>query len=139
MTENRISRIYQEMLDDLEKLSGKWMTDFQEETSKWVQDLLKDAFDPAKMMAFVRGMGIDMPRFSQMFGGMASSGTMPQGFDPYRVLGLDKSATDEEVKHRYRELVNILHQDKSKTSGTNFLFQIVVAAYKLIEKERGWQ
>ena len=95
--ENPLSRMYREIVQDLEKLSGKWMIDFQEEISKWIQDLLKDAFDPAKMLRFVRGMGIDMSQFSQMFGRMAQTGTMPQGFDPYAIFHLDKSASDEEV------------------------------------------
>lgn len=136
MTENRISRIYQEMLDDLEKLSGKWTVDFQEEMSKWTQDLLRDAFDPAKMMAFVRGMGIDMPRFSQMFGRMAQAGTVPQGFDPYQVLGLDKSASDEEIKKRYREMMGKIHPDVAGKE-MNFLAQIVNAAYEMICKKGG--
>ena len=96
--EDRIARMYRQMFEDLEKLSQKWLPDFQEETSKWIQDLLRDAFDPAGMMEFLRGMGMDMGQFSQMFGRMAQAGTMPQGFDPYQVLGLDKSATDEEVE-----------------------------------------
>jgi len=137
MTEDRLARMYRQMLEDLEKLGQKGTASFQEEMQGWVNDLLKDALDPRKMMHFIRSMGIDMSQFSQMFGRMAQAGTMPQGFDPYVILNLDRSASDEEVKHRYRELVNILHQDKSKTPGTNFLFRIVVAAYNLIEKERG--
>ena len=139
MAEDRLGRMYREMFQDLEKLGHNWMTDFQEETSKWIQDLLKDAFDTRKMMRFIRSMGIDMSQFSQMFGHMAQTGTMPQGFDAYRTLGLDKEASDEEVKHRYRELVRRLHPDTAGIEGTTFLLQVVLAAYNLIEKERGWQ
>ena len=139
MAEDRLGRMYREMFQDLEKLGHNWMTDFQEETSKWIQDLLKDAFDTRKMMRFIRSMGIDMSQFSQMFGQMAQTGTMPQGFDAYRTLGLDKEASDEEVKHRYRELVRRLHPDTAGIEGTTFLLQVVLAAYNLIEKERGWQ
>ena len=137
--ENPLSRMYREMVQDLEKLSGKWMADFQEEMSKWTQDLLKDVLDPAKMMRFIRGMGIDMSRFSQMFGWMAQAGTMPQGFDPYRILGLDKEASDEEIKKRYRQLLRKLHPDTAGMEGTSFLLQMVLAAYELIKRERGWQ
>jgi len=136
--ENPMSRIYRQMVEDLEKLPQKWMTDFQEEMSKWTQDLLKDAFDPAKMMRFLRGMGIDMGQFSQIFGRMAQTGTMPQGFDPYRILGLDKEATDGEVKNRYRKLVHKLHPDTAGMEGTSFLLQMVLAAYEMIKRERGW-
>ena len=137
--ESPIARMYRQMFEDLEKLPQKWMTDFQEETSKWIQDLLRDAFDPARMMGFLRGMGIDMSRFSQMFGWMAQAGTMPRGFDPYRILGLDKEALDEEIKKRYRQLLRKLHPDTAGIEGTSFLLQMVLAAYELIKRERGWQ
>jgi DnaJ like chaperone protein len=52
---------------------------------------------------------------------------------------LDKSASDEEVKDAYRELVNKYHPDKSGTPKTKFAFQMVIAAYELIKRERGWQ
>jgi len=136
--ENPALRMYRQMVQDLEKLSGKWMTDFQDEMSKWTQDLLKDAFDPAKMMRFIRGMGIDMSQFGQMFGRMAQTGTMPQGFDPYAIFHLDKSATDKEVKQAYRKVISTVHPDKAGPELT-FLAAIVNAAYKMIEKMRGWQ
>ena len=136
--ENPMSRIYRQMVENLEKLPQKWMTDFQEEMSKWTQDLLKDAFDPEKMMAFIKDMGIDMGQFSQMFSGMAQTGTMPQGFDPYQVLGLDKSATDEEMKRRYREMMGKLHPDKAGQEMT-FLATLINTAYEVIKRERRWQ
>jgi len=136
--ETPMSRMYREMVQDLGKLSGKWMTDFQEEMSKCTQGLLKDAFDPAKMMRFIRGMGIDMNQFGQIFGRMAQTGTMPQGFDPYAVFHLDKSATDEEVKQAYRKVISTVHPDKAGPELT-FLAAIVNAAYKVIKRERGWQ
>ncbi|MBA7465334.1 Co-chaperone protein DjlA [subsurface metagenome] len=138
MQQDRIARMYQQMFEDLEKLSGKWMTDFQEEMSKWTQDLLKDAFDPAKMLRFIRGMGVDIGQFSQMFSGMASSGTMPQGFDPYVILHLDKSASNEEVKQVYRKVMSKIHPDKAGPELTT-VAALVNAAYELIKKERGWQ
>jgi preprotein translocase subunit Sec63 len=61
------------------------------------------------------------------------------GFDPYQVLGLDKSASDEAIKKRYRELLQHLHPDTAGREGTSFLLQMVLAAYKLIEVQRGWQ
>ena len=59
-------------------------------------------------------------------------------FDPYRILGLDKSATDEEVKSRYREFLKKLHPDTAGVRGTEFLLQVVHTAYAQISKERGW-
>ena len=61
------------------------------------------------------------------------------GLDPYRVIGLDKSASDEEVKKRYRELLRKLQPDTSGTPGTSFLLQMVMAAFEIIKRERGWQ
>jgi DnaJ-class molecular chaperone with C-terminal Zn finger domain len=59
--------------------------------------------------------------------------------DPYRVIGLDKTATDDQVKKRYRELMVKLHPDTAGVKGTEFLFQLVMAAYQQISKERGWR
>jgi len=132
--ENPITKMYRQMFEDLGKLPQKWMIDFQQETSKWIQDLLRDSFDPAGVMEFLKGMGIDTSGSSQMFGGMVQA---PPGFDPYRVLGLDRSASDDEVKYRHNELIQRLHPDKSGTPGTNFLFQMVLAAYELIKRQRG--
>lgn len=59
--------------------------------------------------------------------------------DPYRVIGLERAATDEQVKKRYRELMVKLHPDTAGVKGTEFLFQLVTAAYQQISKERRWQ
>lgn len=59
--------------------------------------------------------------------------------DPYRVLGLERTTPDAEVKKRYRELLHKLHPDTAGVKGTAFLLQLVLAAYRQIEKERGWQ
>jgi curved DNA-binding protein CbpA len=61
------------------------------------------------------------------------------GFDPYRVLSLERLASDEEVKKRYRELLIKLHPDTAGIRGTDFLLQMMIAAYQQIAKERGWQ
>lgn len=65
--------------------------------------------------------------------------TSHAGIDAYRVLGLDKAITDDQVKKRYRELVVRLHPDTAGVKGTEFLFQLVTAAYQQISKERGWR
>jgi len=64
----------------------------------------------------------------------------PQGFqvpleNAYRILGLDPSASDEEIKERYRELAKRLHPD---AGGTDALFGILQMAYEQIKKERGF-
>jgi len=57
----------------------------------------------------------------------------------YLVLGLDRTASDEEVKHRYREILMKIHPDTAEVKGTEFLTQMVVEAYHLIGTERGWR
>jgi len=98
----------------------------------WLQQLMEGQLNPNQIMGFMRSMGFD----PSQLGGMVSQ---QPGFDPYQVLGLDKSARQEEVKQRYRELIFKLHPDKSGSSSTNFLFQMVLAAYEIINRERGWQ
>ncbi len=61
------------------------------------------------------------------------------GVDPYQVLGLEKTATGDQVKRRYRELAVVLHPDTAKGKGTEFLFHLVTAAYQQINREKGWQ
>lgn len=119
-------------MDRISRLQQKMLKLVMEELQGWLNDLMKGMLDPSKVMGYIRAMGLDPSKLPGMM-------SQQSGFDPYQVLGLDKSASDEEVKHRYRELVNILHQDKSGTPGTNFLFQTVLAAYEIIKMQRGWQ
>jgi len=111
------------------RMSRRFLEVIQEETKTWVEDIM-GSYDPTNLMEFIRSMGIDLSqaagRFSQV-----------QGFDPYKILGLDRHASDEEVKKRYRELLHKLHPDTSGTEATSFLLQIVTASYDIIKKERG--
>ena len=97
----------------------------------WMDALLRDAFNPESFLRYAAGMGIDLSQVPNLVG-------RRDGFDPYRVLGLDKTATDEEVKKRYRELLIKLHPDTAGVRGTDFLLQLMIAAYQQITKERGW-
>jgi DnaJ-domain-containing protein 1 len=103
-----------------------------EEVQGWMDALYRDAFNPEAFMRFVAGMGIDISQIPNLVG-------KPEGFDPYRVLNLDRSASDEEVKKRYRELLIKLHPDTAGVRGTDFLLQMMIAAYEMIKRERGWQ
>ena len=58
--------------------------------------------------------------------------------DAYRVLGLDSSATDIEVKRRYRELAKKLHPDVAGEESV-YLFKLVQSAYEDITRRRGWR
>ena len=81
---------------------------------------------------FMKLTGIDLGHLK----GMASGQT---AVDSYSVLGLDKSASDEEVKKRYKDLLRKLHPDTAGVEGTAFLLQMVLAAYEMIKQERGWK
>lgn len=115
----------------LARISQRWLEAVQEELGRWVEQMTRETFNPAAMMSFIRSLGLDASQLSGLVGQRG-------GFDPYRVLGLDRSAADEEVKRRYRELIHRLHPDKSGTQATGFLFQVVKAAYEAIKMERGW-
>jgi hypothetical protein len=125
-----------EMKDRVARIQQRLLDVWQEEIDNWRNDLLKDALNPAKMMHFIgsmaKSMGIDISQLAGMVG-------QQPGFEPYQVLGVDKSASDEEIKRRYRELIHKLHPDTAGVEGTSFLLQMVLAAYKLIGMERGWQ
>ena len=103
-----------------------------EDIQGWIDALLRDAFNPESFLRYVAGMGIDLSGIPNLVG-------QPGGFDPYRVLGLEKTAADEEVKKRYRELLVKLHPDTAGVKGTDFLLQMMITAYQQIAKERGWQ
>jgi DnaJ-domain-containing protein 1 len=114
-------------LREQERILGEMRNNVQ----GWMDDLLRDAFNPESFLRLVAGMGMDLSRIPGLVG-------QPRGFDPYRVLGLEKTAIDEEVKKRYRELLVKLHPDTAGVRGTDFLLQMMIAAYQQIAKERGW-
>jgi len=97
----------------------------------WMDDLLRDAFNPQSFLRYAAGLGIDLSQVPNLVG-------RRDGFDPYRVLGLEKTVTDKEIKKRYRELLIKLHPDTAGVRGTDFLLQMMIAAYQQIEKERRW-
>jgi len=108
------------------------LAEMRDNVQGWMDDLLRDAFNPESFLRYVAGMGIDLSQVPNLVG-------RGDGFDPYRVLGLEKTATNEAVKKRYRELLIKLHPDTSGTEGTSFLLQMVLAAYEMIRVERKWQ
>jgi len=128
------------MRNPMDKILGKglqaMLKTIEEEMGKLVNQILQDTISPemlADMMKQMGGMsGMDFGRLSGMVG-------QKPGFDAYKILGLDKSASDEEVKKRYNELLKKLHPDTSGVQGTEFLFQMVMAAFEMIKTERRWQ
>ena len=77
----------------------------------------------------------------KQFWSASNSGSSYQtktGAGPYRILGLEENAPDDQVKKRHRELAIKLHPDTAGIQGTGFLFQLVEAAYQQISRERRW-
>ena len=103
-----------------------------EAMSEVLDEMVKGALNPAKLAELMRKMGIDPAQF------LGTIGDAP-GVNAYQVLGLDRSASDEAIKKRYRELLQYLHPDTAGCEGTSLLLQMVLAAYELIKKARGWQ
>ena len=62
-----------------------------------------------------------------------------QSDNAYAILGLERTASDAKVKHRYREILMRIHPDTAGVEGTGFLTQMVVEAYHQIGRERGWR
>jgi len=49
--------------------------------------------------------------------------------DFYEILGVSKTATDEELKKSYRKLALKFHPDKNQTPGSKDVFKKVAEAY----------
>jgi len=123
MEENFVKRLREQ-----ERILGE----MRDNVLGWMDDLLHDAFNPESFLRYITSMGIDLSQVPNLVG-------QGDGFNPYRVLGLEKTATDGEVKKRYRELLVKLHPDTAGVRGTDFLLQMMIAAYREIAKERGWE
>jgi len=114
----------------LNRILRRWFDIFHEELSAEMKHLTQEAFNVGSFINLAKALGIDFAQLPGMVGEQP-------GLDPYTVLGLQKSASDEDIKHRYRDLVRRLHPDTAGAPGTEFLFQTVQAAYEMIKLERG--
>lgn len=90
--------------------------------------------------------GFDQSKFEQMRATFGAVGQPTiQGEDPYKVLGVSRTANDADVKKVYRKLVRELHPDqliakglpKEFISRANNRLAAVNTAYDQVEKQRG--
>ena len=84
---------------------------------------------------------------NEKFSDKKSTGSGPQGRatetanDPYAILGIDRSASLEEIKQTYRQLANKYHPDKVEHLGDEFKvlaeerFKEIEAAYRELTKK----
>lgn len=106
--------------------------DLQSNLHHWMNELLCSAWDPEVFLRYAASLGIDLSQLP--------NATKGQGdVDPYKVLGLKNTASDREVKQRYRELLKYLHPDTAGVAGTGSLLQTVINAYQQIARERKWE
>jgi DnaJ-class molecular chaperone len=93
---------------------------------------MEDILNPSILQGFMELMGSGTSQPPNMYYQHA-------GLDAYWLLGLEKSASDEEVRKRYRALLHRLHPDAAGVQGTERLLSLVIAAYGQIAKERRWE
>ena len=55
--------------------------------------------------------------------------------DYYEVLGVNKNATDEELKKAYRKMAKKYHPDINKSPEATEMFQKVNSAYEFLTEE----
>jgi len=115
------------LLREQEKILGEMRSNVH----RWMDELLRNAFDPESFLRYIASLGIDLSQVPKLLG-------QRDDLDPYRVLGLEKTATDEEIKTRYRILLRVFHPDTAAFEGSDHFFQEVTEAYQQIAKERGW-
>lgn len=58
------------------------------------------------------------------------------GKDYYRILGIQRGATDEDIKKAYRKLALKYHPDKNKTPGAEDRFKEVAEAYEVLSDKK---
>ena len=113
-------------MDDQVRKAQREMTDATTDMmAEWLKQML-------------HGMAND-PIMAELWSTMQKGNrSTPQSVvDPYRVMGLERTATGDQIKKQYRELAQKLHPDTARIRGTEFLFQLVTAAYQQISREKG--
>lgn len=58
------------------------------------------------------------------------------GKDYYKILGIAKTAKDDEIKKAYRKMALRYHPDKNKTIGAEEKFKEVAEAYEVLSDKK---
>ena len=120
-----------------------WYTGF---TKRTYEEFMERVIEDWKrhLASVMEGMSLESLFGSSDIGGILGqlgkpgSSRMSGDDTAYRVLGLEKTASDEEIKKRYRDLAKRLHPDVAGKE-TEHLFKLIQAAYELIARQRGWK
>jgi DnaJ-class molecular chaperone len=58
------------------------------------------------------------------------------GKDFYKILGISRTATDDEIKKAYRKLALKYHPDKNKAANAEEQFKLVAEAYEVLSDKK---
>ena len=107
----------------------KTLADILDQLTKDLREAAMGELEDA-LSGLLQNFGVSPAAFAQML-------QSRRRWDPYRLLGLEPNASDEEVKKRYLELARRLHPDVGGEA-TQELFKLVQAAYDEIKRQRGF-
>ena len=61
---------------------------------------------------------------------------MKMGKDYYKILGLVKGASEDDIKKAYRKMALKYHPDKNKAAGSEEKFKEIAEAYEVLSDKR---
>jgi DnaJ-class molecular chaperone len=120
-----------------------WYTDFMNRTYRELMDHFLADWQ-RHLASVMEGMSLESLLGDSDLWKLLGQFSQSRGFQPppddgaYRMLGLQRTASDEEIRKRYRDLAKRLHPDVAGKE-TEHLFKLVQAAYETIKAERGWR
>lgn len=123
-----------DMDDDIVRLlreQERILGEMRDKAKNCMDDLLRDALNQESFLRYIASLGIDLSQILNLV-------ERPDESNPYKLLGLEKTATDVEVKKRYREMLFRFHPDTAEVQGTGQICQKITEAYQQIAKERRW-